>query len=192
MAIIHFFKNLIAILIMIFVPMIVVAAVSTWQIIPTESTLTFTGTLNNAPTLGQFKSFNGEIHFDPDKLNESDVQIVVDIASITTSYPDIANTLKMPDWFDVKMFPQAVFKASKFNKMGDKSYQANGELTIRDKTIPVTISFTEEDLPQNKVRIKGNTILKRTQFNVGQGEWADTDSVKDEVKVEFNLMAIKK
>ena len=192
MALSRFFHKLTLILFISFVPLVALASIPAWQIVPNESSLTFTGTLNGASTSGQFKTFNGTIDFDPNKLNESHVEIMVDTGSISTSYPDIANTLKMPDWFNVKAFPQAIFKASSFVKTSDKTYQANGSLTIRDKTLPVTIIFSEQESSPNKVHVTGSTTLKRTQFGVGQGEWAETDSVKDEVKIDFNLTAIKK
>lgn len=170
----------------------VVAAVPTWQIIPSESSLTFTATQNNAPVSGEFKKFSGDIHVDPDRLNASNVHIVVDTGSLMTSYDDLTVTLLSSDWLDVKVFPQAVFTADKFTKTGDKSYSVAGTLTIRDKAIPVTLTVVQEDYSNSKARVKGSTILKRTQFGVGQGEWASTKEVKDDVKVTFTLSVVKK
>src|SRR5258708_7643755 len=137
-------------LIIILFPVMGLASVPKWEIVPQESSLTFTGTLNNAQTSGKFKSFSGEIQFDPEKLNESKVHIVIDTGSVTTSYVDIAETLKTADWFDIKLFPQAIFQANKFTKTSDKTYQAEGALTIRDKTLPLVVIFTQEEYSENK------------------------------------------
>jgi polyisoprenoid-binding protein YceI len=166
-------------------------AVPTWQIVPKDSSLTFAATQNGAPVTGTFQSFTGTIQFDPADLKSSQVEIDVDLAAIKTGDSQIADTLKTPDWFNVKAFPKAVFKASSFAKTGDKTYQANGTLTLRDKTIPVILDFTLEDYSANKALAKGSTVLKRTQFGVGQGDWAKTDAIKDDVKVEFVLSATK-
>lgn len=163
-----------------------------WQIVPNDSTITFTATQNNSPVSGQFKSFSAEINFDPAELDKSNVYIIVDIGSVTTSYKEIGDTLKTSDWFDVKLFPQAIFKAVKFTKTENNSYQANGTLTIRDKTLPVTLSFVLDEYTQNKAHVKGSTSLKRSAFSIGKGDWAKTDNVKDDVKVDFTLSVIRK
>lgn len=168
------------------------AAVPAWQIIPNESSLTFTATQNGAPVTGEFKDFTGDIQFDHNDLSKSNVKITVNIASVSTSYGEIATTLVTPDWFDAKLFPQAVFTAQQFKKTGDKTYQANGELTLRNKTLPITVTFTEEEYSDTKARMKGSTTLKRTAFGIGQGDWAKTDEVKDDVQINFILSAKKK
>jgi polyisoprenoid-binding protein YceI len=168
------------------------AAVPTWQIVPNESSLTFTATQNGAPVTGKFKNFTGAIKFDPDQLSASSVKIVVDMNSITDPYNQLSDTLKTPDWFDSKRFPQAVFESNEFVKTGDKTYQIKGILTIRDKKLPVTPTFTLEEFTQTEARMKGSTIIKRTAFGVGQGEWADTKTVKDDVQIDFTITVVKK
>jgi polyisoprenoid-binding protein YceI len=167
-----------------------VASPTAWKIMPDGSSIKFTATQNGSPVMGNFKKFSGMINFDPDQLDKSNVDITIDIASISTSYKEIADTLQTPDWFDAKLFPQAVFKADHFTLQADKTYQANGTLTIRDKTIPVVLTFTLPEYSKTKALAKGDTTLQRTMFGLGKGDWAKTDDVKDEVKVEFVLSAV--
>jgi len=51
----------------------------------------------------------------------------------------------------------------------------------------VTVKFTVENSQSNEMTVKGTTTIKRTVFGVGQGDWADTKEVKDDVKVDFIL-----
>jgi len=183
-------KRLIFILIVF--PVACIAAVPSWKIVPNESSLSFTATQNGAPVTGKFTNFSGEINFDPNQLSESNVKIIVNIGSISDSYNQLSDTLKTPDWFNVKVFPQAIFQASNFTKTGDKTFQAKGKLTIRDKTLPVTLTFTQEEYSQAKAVMKGNTIIKRSAFGVGQGEWSDTKTVKDDVQVDFTVTGVRK
>jgi polyisoprenoid-binding protein YceI len=171
---------------------IVIAAVPTWQIIPAQSELTFTATQNGAPVTGKFTKFTGDIQFDAAHLNASHARIVVEVGSVATSYDELTSTLTSSDWFGVQTFPQAIFVADHFTKTADNMYQADGKLTVRDKTLPVTVTFKMTDLPNNTVRAQGSTKLKRNAFGVGQGEWADTSEVKDDVTVNFIMTAIKK
>lgn len=179
-------------LVLFIFPILAKAAAPAWQMVPKDSTITFTATQNNSPVSGVFKTFSSEINFDPSALDSSSVKITVDTGSVSTSYKEVGETLKAPEWFDVKIFPQAIFTANHFTKTGDKTYKAEGTLTIRDKTVPVVLTFNLEEYSATKARVKGETSLKRTQFGVGSGDWAKTDEVKDDVKVEFTLVATKK
>ncbi|KTC93044.1 YceI family protein [Legionella drozanskii] len=176
----------------ILVPFIGRAAPPEWQIDPSQSSLSFTATQNGAPVSGQFKTFTGEIFVDPANYKASSVHIVIDMSTITTDYADVKTTLITPDWFNVKVFPKAEFKSTEFNKTGDNTYQAIGNLTIRDKTVPVTLSFTTEQPSSDTGIVTGNTVLKRNAFGVGQGEWSSTDQVKNDVKVDFKIVAKRK
>lgn len=168
------------------------ASLPEWQIVPTESTLTFTATQNGAPISGEFKQFSGEVFVDPANYQTSKIHITVLMNSLSASYADLVTTLTTPDWFNVKLFPTADFKASDFKQTGEKTYAANGMLTIRDKTAPITLNFTAKETSKNKALVQGSTVLKRTAFGVGQGEWSSTDQVGDDVTVEFKLVATKK
>lgn len=168
------------------------AAVSSWEIVPQKSTIKFIATQNNAPVTGEFKKFTGEINFDPAQLDASNVHIIVNMNSLSTSYSDLTMTLFTADWFDVKIFPNAEFKANHFTKIGTDKYQAAGTLTIRNKSQPVTLTFTAKEMPKNTATVQGSTELNRLAFGVGQGEWSSTDEVKDRVQVTFNVVAIKK
>lgn len=183
-------KSLISLLSML--PIICVAAIPSWQIVPKESELTFTATQNDAPITGTFKNFAGEINVDPNQLSSSNVKIVVDIASISDVYNQLSATLVTPDWFNTQSFPQAIFQSKEFIKTGDKTYQVKGTLTIRDKTLPVALMITQEEYTQNKGKVKGTATIQRTSFGVGQGEWADTKAVKDDVNINFTVTAVKK
>lgn len=176
----------------IFMPIIAKAAVPEWQIIPGESSITFTGIQNNAPISGKLEKFNGTIVFDPDQLSKSRVRMVIDMNSVSTTYRDFTSALLTPDWFNVKIFPEAIFESNHFTKLSENKYEADGKIIIRDKTVPIKVTFEGEALSKTKGRVKGVVTLKRTEFGVGQGEWESTDEVNDEVKVNFTITAIMK
>lgn len=171
------------------IPMLAHAEIPTWKIISSESSITFTGVQNGAPASGSFKKFTGSIQFDPNQLSNSKVKIVIDMNSVSMSYADFTSALLTEDWFNVKLFPDAIFSAKNFTKKGANQYMASGSLTIRDKTVPTQIQFDTKEQSDNKFIVTGNTIVKRTQFGVGQGEWSDTDAIKDNVKISFTITA---
>jgi polyisoprenoid-binding protein YceI len=129
---------------------------------------------------------------DPNDLRNSSIDIIVDINSLTASYAELKTTLATPDWFNTTLFPKAEFKSTHIEKMGEQSYQAKGTLTIRDKSQPIVLTFTGEVQNSSKGMVEGSTVIKRTQFGVGQGEWSSTKEIKDEVTVNFKVVANKK
>jgi polyisoprenoid-binding protein YceI len=169
----------------------VTATPVSWQIEPNESEITFTGTQNGAPVSGNFKQFSGTIMFDPNDLKSSSINIIVDINSVITSYAELKDTLLNSDWFDAKAFPKAEFKSSEIDRVNDKEFAAKGTLTIRDKSQPIVLIFTESE-SGSKATASGSTSIKRTAFGVGQGEWSGTGQVKDDVMINFKVVATKK
>ncbi|VVC75639.1 Protein YceI [Aquicella siphonis] len=176
----------------LFYPGAASADVAVWQIVSDKSSLVFTATQNGAPVSGSFKTFKGDIEFSLSDLEHSRVNIVVDTGSVSASYSDLVDALKTPDWFNVKVFPQAVFKADRFKKTGEKTYQADGTLTIRNITKPVVITFSVEEAGDTKARIRGGTTIQRNDFGVGQGDWAGTDEIKNDVRIDFVLSVVRK
>lgn len=182
-------RLIIAVLIVLF-PIISNAA-SVWQISPAKSKIEFKATQNGAPVTGEFKSFQGDIDFDKNNLAKSQVKISVDISSVSTSYKEVGDTLKTPDWFDAKAFPKAIFTANDFKKTNENSYTANGQLTLRDKTLPLIVNFTFDKYTDKEAIATGKAELKRTAFTIGRGEWASTKEIKDEVEITFKIEATK-
>lgn len=172
-------------------PALSFAQIPSWDINLETSNLSFTATQNNAPAAGSFKSFTASVEFDKENLEKSKVKVIIDMRSVYADYEDLVLTLKMPEWFDVEKFPEATFESTKFSKSVNGTYQAEGNLTIRDKTKPVIIDFTIKKYTEKELIIEGETTIKRTDFGIGQGEWASTDEVKDPVRIHFKLQGLK-
>lgn len=174
---------------LVLAPALAEASLRQWVIVPAESKLSFTGTQNNSPVAGEFKTFNGDIQVDLEDLSTAKIAIDVEIDSLKTSYSELKNTLLSPDWFDSKQFPKARFVSTQLKKTGNEAYEAKGTLTIRNKSASVTLHFTAQSPSSNEEVVVGKTQILRSVFNVGQGEWASTGEIKDDVSVQFKLVA---
>ena len=163
------------------------AQVSQWQIVREDSTITFTGTQNDAPVKGEFTGFDGQIYFDEKNLKESHVNFSVDMNSVKASFAELASMLKTLDWFDTTDFPTATFTSTEITPKAANQYQVTGDLKIRDKKSPITFLISVDQNTPNKLLVKGETNIKRTTYGVGQGDWADTKEIKDDVKVNFKI-----
>ncbi|HYS64427.1 MAG TPA: YceI family protein, partial [Paraburkholderia sp.] len=65
------------------------------------------------------------------------------------------------------------------------------KLTIKGKsqTVVVPVTIASQGATQT---FDGTLPIKRTQFDVGTGEWKDTSVVADEVVIKFHIVASKK
>ena len=62
-----------------------------------------------------------------------------------------------------------------------------GKLTIKGKTVDVTVPATYRQDGAAQV-FDGVLPIKRTTFNIGDGEWKDTSVVADDVQIKFHLV----
>lgn len=167
-----------------------------WRIVTGESRIEFEGTQMGAPFKGHFPEFSGQIFFDPANLAASRADITIETGSADASSSDRTKYLRMPDWFNVDVFPQARFVTTAIEKgLGNQQYVARGDLTIRDVTLPVVLPFTLEfsttDSGADRAVMTGETAINRLDYGVGQGQWTDTKTVANTVKLRVSLVAVK-
>lgn len=168
----------------------VALAATQWLLQPKESKLSFVGMQAGAEFEGTFKKFTADIKFDPKDLATSRFDVKIDTASVDTQDGERDDTLKSADLFDVKKFPSSQYVADKFTAAGPNKFTATGKLTIRNVTRDVPIEFTFED-KNGSAWLKGTAKIKRLAFGVGQGEWKETGTVSDDVKIRFALLLKK-
>jgi polyisoprenoid-binding protein YceI len=110
------------------------------------------------------------------------------MASAVTGDKQRDSALPSSDWFDIKKQPQAQFEATTFAAKGGNNYDAIGSLTIRGIKKSVTMPFTL-DLTGGLAHAKGQLDIVRSDFGVGQGDWAEGDTVGLAVSITFDLIA---
>ncbi|MBS0288874.1 MAG: YceI family protein [Proteobacteria bacterium] len=163
------------------------AEVPKWQVVPDKSSIKFFATQNNAPVGGQFKKFTGEIAFDPKQLKDSHIKLMVDMNSVSSGFQELTDMLKTMSWFDTTKFSQAKFESQNINQKDPGTLEVKGTLTLKDKAEPIIAEVVLDESTVDHIRLHGQTILKRSAFGVGLGEWSATSEVKDEVTVKFIL-----
>lgn len=164
------------------------SAQSEWKVDKAASRLEFSATQNGKEFSGTFSSFDAAIDFDPEKLAAARIEVIVDTASAKTGDRQRDAALPTADWFAVKAFPKAAFSASKVVETGAGAYEARGKLTIRDASRDLALPFTLKIDGDNAVA-DGSITLVRTDFGVGQGEFATGEWVGLDVKVSFHISA---
>lgn len=177
-------KYLLALALLVTTP----AYAGNWQVDPAQSAIRFETTESGTAFTGQFKGFTADITFDPADLANAKADVTIDTKDATTGSDERDEALNEAAWFAVKQFPAARFTATAFRHIEGNRYEADGTLTIRDVTKPVTLPFTL-DIEGDTARMTGELTLTRTDFGVGQGKWATSDDVGKAVKVTVTVTA---
>lgn len=150
------------------------------------STLTFATKYQGETFTGRFPAFTTRLSFDPARLAQSRLDVTIPLAGVSTGDGERDGYLRDADFFGVSKFPQARFVATKFRALGGNRYAAEGQLTLRGVTRPVTLAFTWT--PGARPVLAGQATLKRLDFGVGSGEWKDTSLIPNEVAVATRVV----
>ena len=150
------------------------------------STLIFASKYDGEVFTGKFASFTTRMSFDPAKLAASKLDVVIPLAGTSTGNADRDSTLSGGDFFNVGKFAQARYTATKFRALGGNQYAADGTLSLRGVSKPVTLTFTWT--PGAQPVLAGKATVKRLDFGVGSGDWTDTSTIPNEVAVSTKVV----
>ena len=157
---------------------------------PAGSEIAFTTRQMGVPVEGRFGKFNAQITLDPKKPETGSVAFTIDTGSARFGSAELDAEVPKPVWLSVAKFPQASFQSTAIKATGPGRYAVAGKLTIKgsvqDLTVPVQV--TQSGSGQALVSTaSGSFAIKRLAFKVGEGEWADTSMLADEVQIRFKL-----
>ena len=152
----------------------------------TGSSLVFAGKYQGEVFTGKFPGFATRLSFDPKQLATARLEVAIPLASATTSNADYDGELRGSAFFNSAKFPQATYTASKFRALGGNRYAADGTLSLRGVDKPVTLEFTWT--PGAKPVLAGKASVKRLDFGVGGGDWADTTLIPDAIAISTRVV----
>lgn len=150
------------------------------------STLGFSGKYQGEAFNGQFPGFVTTISFDPTKLVGAKLDVIIPLATATTRNADYDGELRGASFFNSKKFPQARYTATKFRALGSNRFAADGTLSLRGISKPAVLTFTWT--AGAKPVLAGTAVVKRLDFGVGSGDWADVSVIPNEIKVTTKVV----
>jgi len=150
------------------------------------STLAFASKYDGEVFTGTFPGFKTTLHFDPANLGTAKLDVTIPLTGAKTGNTDRDFTLQEADFFHGAKFAQARYTAVKFRSLGGNEYAADGTLDLRGVTKPVTLNFTWT--PGAKPVLTGKATVKRLDFGVGGGDWADTATIPNEVAISTRVV----
>jgi polyisoprenoid-binding protein YceI len=164
------------------------SASSTWATAAdaAHSQLQFTARESEVPLNGRFEHFAADVEFDPGHLQASKIQVDIETDSVDAGGKDANSLLRSPEFFDAQKFPRASFTSTSVVATGPGAFQASGPFTLKGKTANLVISFTARP-DGSGLQFEGTAPISRLAYGVGQGQWADTSTLDDEVAIHFQL-----
>ena len=150
------------------------------------SKLEFAGTYQGDGFSGSFPGFATRMRFDPAQLAGARLDVVIPMVNATTGTEDYDTEMRGAEFFDSAKFPQARYTATKFRALGGNRFAADGTLSLHGMTKPVTLTFTWT--AGAKPVLDGKATVKRLDFGIGAGEWADTSLLPDAISVTTKVV----
>ncbi|HET9749832.1 MAG TPA: YceI family protein [Casimicrobiaceae bacterium] len=137
---------------------------------------------------GRFRKWKADVVFKPQQLAASKAVFDIDLASIDLASAESEGEAQSELWFDSARFPTAHFASTAIRDLGGGRYEIAGKLSIkgitRDCVVPVTM---KTDAAGNRVA-EGSFAIRRLDYRIGEGEWADTGTVDNDVLVRVRLV----
>ncbi len=163
-------------------------AVEYSAVIADKSAIQFQSKQMGVTVAGKFPKFTVQLAFDPAKPEAAKVNIAIDIPSIDAGSKDANDEVVGKQWFNAKAFPTATFASTGVKSLGNGRYEVSGPLTIKGKSLPVVAPLSYKAEGNNGV-FTGTFTIKRLDYAIGEGPWADISTVANEVQINFTVVA---
>lgn len=147
--------------------------------------LSFASEYQGETFVGLFPDFQTTLSFDPAAPQDAKLDVSIPLATADSKNGERDDTLKTAAFFNVGKFATARYTAEGFRSLGDDRYQADGTLELRGVKKPVTLVFTWT--PGERPVLAGRATVKRLEFDVGGGDWADVSIIPDDVAVSTRV-----
>lgn len=141
--------------------------------------------------VGRFNDFDATLDFDPENVENSSLEVIVDTASLDVNNPEFAEDLRN-DWFNVEEYPQAVFRTTRFVEGDGNNFVFEGDLTMLGTTEPIMLEITSNGGGRNfltrsyTLGFSASTTFTRSDFGMDNlVSFGVGDEIELEIHVEF-------
>ena len=168
-----------------------------WQIDPAHTNVEFrVRHLGLAKVRGRFDTFEGTLTIADDPLR-SEVEAVVDLASVDTNNEDRDNHLRSTDFFDIETHPRMTYRSTGIDAAGDGTYVVHGDLTVAGTSRPVDLALEFDGVGGDpwggtRVGFTAEAEISRKDFGISFNVPLDGGSVLvgDKVTISLDVQAV--
>lgn len=167
--------------------LLVAATVQAQGVAVDKSEIGFTLTQMGVRFDGRFRNWKADVVFRPQALAQSKAVFDVDLASVDLASAESESEAKGPLWFDTAKFPVAHFASTAIRDVGGARYEIAGKLTMKGITRDCVVPVVVKDQANGGRVAEGSFALRRLDYRIGEGEWADTGMVDNAVIVHVRI-----
>ena len=168
------------------------AAVETYDIDPVHTWVGFSVSHFFTKVPGYFSAVKGTVTVDRERIENSKVEAVIEVASITTNTKMRDDDLRSTNFFATAKFPAMTFKRKSWKSTGGDAYDVTGTLTM--KNVPKEVMLKVKSLGfgpgMNGAAISGweaTLTLDRRDFDIAADQGVIGNNVEVLINVEADL-----
>jgi polyisoprenoid-binding protein YceI len=146
---------------------------------------------------GGFRTYTGEVYYDPAHPERSHVRMIVQAASIDTRNEGRDRALRSDNFFDVEHYPTLAFVSTSVSPKSGNLLEVTGDITIHGvtKQITIPVRFLGEKYLQgwgDFVGFDTEFTIDRTAFGVNGSRWSGgAVVVSTDVNIHLAIGAIR-
>jgi len=126
-----------------------------------------------------------------DAFSTPNFSATIQTASVDTDNDRRDGHLRSTDFFEAETYPEMTFVTTSVEATGEKTFDLNGDLTMRGVTKPVTLKgsvmgvITDQRTQKLKAGVRLSTTINRRDFNVGEKMMMVGDEVEITIRMEM-------
>lgn len=153
--------------------------------------LAFSGAVEGTGFTGRFGEFSVDYCMPESGPADGRIEVRVQLASADTDNRERDETLKGESFFAVEQYPEATWRNLSISAEAG-GFVARGELELKGIRAEQAINFTltpdgDDLLASGEFSMRGAAEVDRSRFDVGTGEFADPEFVRNRVDVGFEI-----
>src|SRR5258708_20454711 len=144
----------------------------TWQFDPLHTQVEFAAKhLGMMTVRGHFTDVKTTGPIDPGHPEDTAVEVVVQMQSIRTNNEQRDSDLRGSNILEIDKYPTMTFKSTEIKSLGGDRYELTGDLTIKDKTRPVTFAVTNlgefnDPMMGHRIAYSGEGKINRRDYGM--------------------------
>lgn len=174
-------------------------ATTKWTLDPAHSDLGFKiKHLMIANISGSFKTFQAVAKTEDEDFSTAEINVTVDMSSISTNNDQRDLHLRASDFFDVEKHPELKFRSTKMEKVAGDDFVLYGELTLKGVTKPVKFDVeysgvTKDPWGGQRAGFTLTGKIKRSDWGVNFNSVLETGGLAlgEEVKINAEIQMVK-
>lgn len=141
--------------------------------------------------IGRFNQMEASLDFDPENIENSSLEVIIDTTSLDVNNPEFEEQLKGDDWFNTEQFPQAVFRSTRFVESVDEdTFIFEGDLTLLGNTAPMQMTINFHGGGRNFLT-RSYTLGFSADATFNRSEWGldrfTSFGIGDEIELEVHV-----